>query len=225
MEILVKLEKVEKIYKLDKVLVPALDKVDLEINKNDFIAIQGPSGSGKSTIVNMIGCLDIPTSGKIYLKNNNIQDLSESELAQIRGKTIGFVFQTFNLIPTLTALENVLLPSIFTNSLKLKKEKAMYLLEKVELSHRINHKPNQLSGGEKQRVAIARALINDPEIIIADEPTGNLDSKTGKEIINLLVKLNKEGKKTLVIVTHDKEIAKVAKKKIFIKDGKIVKEN
>lgn len=225
MQTLIKLENVEKTYKLGDVKVQALDKINLEVYENDFVAIQGPSGSGKSTIVNMIGCLDTPTKGKIFLKNQDIATLSESELAQIRGKTIGFVFQVFNLMPTLTALENVLMPSIFTNSTSSKEQKAISLLEKVGLKDRLKHRPNELSGGQKQRVAIARALINSPEIIIADEPTGNLDSKTGKEIIDLLIQLYKEENKTLIIVTHDQEIAKKAKRKVFIKDGQVIKEN
>ena len=238
METLIKLENVEKIYNLGDVKIKALDKISLNINKNEFVAILGPSGSGKSTIVNMIGCLDVPTFGKIYLKGQNIKELSESNLAEIRGKTTGFVFQSFNLIPTLTAIENVVLPSVFVHkkpfdkSLQGKndenvssKNKAKLLLEKVELGHRLYHRPNQLSGGEKQRVAIARSLINDPEVIIADEPTGNLDSKTGKEIMNLLIKLHDEENKTIVLVTHDLELAKIAKRKVFIKDGKIIKDN
>ena len=223
MEALIQLKDVEKIYNIGDLKVTALRKVNLEINKNDFVAILGPSGAGKSTIVNMIGCLDIPTNGKIYLKGQDIAQLSESELAFIRARTTGFVFQSFNLIPTLTAIENVLLPSIFTNKHKFKKERARELLTKVELSHRTGHKPNQLSGGEKQRVAIARSLINDPEIIITDEPTGNLDSKTGKEIMDLFTELHKKDKKTIVIVTHDMELAKIAKRRIYIKDGQVIK--
>ena len=248
METLIKLENVEKTYKLENVKIKALNKISLDIYKNDFVAILGPSGSGKSTIVNMIGCLDVPTNGTIYLKGHDIAKLSESSLAEIRGKTTGFVFQSFNLIPTLTAIENVLLPSIFVSKKPFpnfskkfdqneksfqekndeevsSKNKAKLLLEKVELGHRLYHKPNQLSGGEKQRVAIARSLINDPEVIIADEPTGNLDSKTGKEIMNLLTKLHDKEKKTIVLVTHDLELAKTAKRKVYIKDGKIIQDN
>src|SRR3989344_869449 len=182
MQTLIKLENVEKIYRVGDILVQALDKVSLKINEKDFLIIHGPSGSGKSTIVNMVGCLDTPTKGEIFLEKHNIAHLSESDLAQIRGKKIGFIFQTFNLIPSLTALENVALPMYFQNKPRnLRFKKARELLNQVGLGNRLYHLPNQLSGGQKQRVAIARSLINDPEIILADEPTGNLDTKTGNE--------------------------------------------
>ncbi|MEM2018091.1 MAG: ABC transporter ATP-binding protein [Candidatus Pacearchaeota archaeon] len=220
---IVKLDKVCKTYELGKVKVPAVREVSLEIEEGDFIAIMGPSGSGKSTLMNLIGALDVPTAGKIFFKDKNIASISESALAKLRGKKIGFIFQQFNLIPTLTAKENVMLPMIFQGiPAEEREKKAENLLEKVGLSKRANHKPKELSGGEQQRVAIARALANDPEIILADEPTGNLDSKTGKEILEILKKLNKEGK-TIIIVTHDSNIAKSAKKIIYIKDGKVVK--
>ncbi|MEM2089478.1 MAG: ABC transporter ATP-binding protein [Candidatus Pacearchaeota archaeon] len=220
---IVKLDKVCKTYELGKVKVPAVREVSLEIEEGDFIAIMGPSGSGKSTLMNLIGALDVPTAGKIFFKDKNIASISESALAKLRGKRIGFVFQQFNLIPTLTAKENVMLPMIFQGiPAEEREKKAENLLEKVGLSKRANHKPKELSGGEQQRVAIARALANDPEIILADEPTGNLDSKTGKEILEILKKLNEEGK-TIIIVTHDSNIAKSAKKIIYIKDGKVVK--
>ncbi|MEK6937330.1 MAG: ABC transporter ATP-binding protein [Nanoarchaeota archaeon] len=224
MQTLIKLENVEKTYKLGEVKVKALDNVNLEINQGDFLAIQGPSGSGKSTIVNMVGCLDKPTKGEIYLAENNIARLSESNLAQIRGKKIGFIFQTFNLIPSLTALENVALPMTFQNISRNKRLRiAQELLVQVGLGNRLNHLPNQLSGGQRQRVAIARSLINDPEIILADEPTGNLDTKTGHEIMNILLDFNKKGK-TIILVTHNPELAKMANKKITLTDGKINQE-
>ena len=218
---IIRLEKVERDYVVGDSLVRALAEISVSINKGEFIAIIGPSGSGKSTLMNMVGALDIPTSGEIYLDNKNIAHLHESDLAQIRGRKIGFVFQTFNLIPTLTAKENVALPMLFQGIHKDERlKRAEELLEKVGLSDRMEHLPNELSGGQRQRVAIARALSNDPEIILADEPTGNLDSKTGKEIINLFKKLNREGK-TIIIVTHDLNISSEASKVLKIKDGQI----
>ena len=220
---IIRLEKVSKEYKMGELIVEALKEIDLTINKGDFISIVGPSGSGKSTIMNMIGALDLATNGNIFLDGINIKNLSESKLAQIRGKKIGFVFQTFNLIPTLTALENVMLPMIFQNIDNIeRKEKAEYLLKEIGLGHRFNHLSNELSGGERQRVAIARALANDPDVILADEPTGNLDSKRGKEVAEMFVDLNKKGK-TIILVTHDSDIAKYSKKIYNIRDGKIVK--
>ncbi len=223
MQPLIKLENVEKTYKMGDQKVTALDKINLEIYPKDFVSIQGPSGSGKSTIVNMVGCLDTPTKGEIYLGKNNIAHLSESDLAQIRGKKIGFIFQTFNLIPSLTALENVALPMTFQNISRNKRlKKAQELLMQVGLGNRLYHLPNELSGGQRQRVAIARSLINDPEIILADEPTGNLDTKTGSEIMQILKDFNKKGK-TIILVTHNSELTKLANKKINLKDGQIVK--
>ncbi len=225
MNSLIKLEDVHKIYQVEEVLVPAINGINLEINKGDFVAVIGPSGSGKSTAMNLIGCLDTPSKGEIFLDQYNISHLSESDLAQIRGKRIGFIFQTFNLIPSLTALENVALPMTFQNiprNLKLKKSRD--LLDLVGLGDRLNHLPGQLSGGQKQRVAIARALVNDPEIILADEPTGNLDTKTGQEIMNILLDLNKKGK-TIILVTHNPELTKLANKIIKLKDGRIENEN
>ncbi|MEK6835788.1 MAG: ABC transporter ATP-binding protein [Nanoarchaeota archaeon] len=222
MSTLIKLEDVHKIYKLDEVEVSALNGITLNVNKGDFVAVIGPSGSGKSTAMNMIGCLDTPSKGEIYLEKHNIAHLEESDLAQIRGKKIGFIFQIFNLIPSLTALENVALPMTFQNiSRSVKLKKARETLELVGLKHRVNHLPSQLSGGERQRVAIARALINDPEIILADEPTGNLDTKTGEEIMKLLKDLNKKGK-TIILVTHNPDLTKLANKVIKLKDGVIV---
>ena len=219
---LIKLDNVYKIYKLDEVEVPAINGISLEINKGDFAVVIGPSGSGKSTAMNLIGCLDIPTQGSIYLDTHNISKLRESDLAQIRGKKIGFVFQTFNLISSLTALENVALPMTFQNiPRKEKLRKAYSLLELVGLKDRTNHLPAQLSGGQRQRVAIARALVNDPEIVLADEPTGNLDTKTGEEIIKVLIDLNKKGK-TIILVTHNPDFIKFGNKIIRLKDGKLI---
>ncbi len=221
---LITLEDVHKIYQVDEVKVPAINGVSLEINKGDFVAVIGPSGSGKSTAMNLIGCLDTPTNGKIYLDKYDISKLSESDLAQIRGKRIGFIFQTFNLISSLTALDNVALPMTFQDIPRSQKiRKARELLELVGLGDRVNHLPGELSGGQKQRVAIARALVNDPEIILADEPTGNLDTKTGDEIMNVLVDLNKKGK-TIILVTHNPELTNLANKVIILKDGKIMED-
>jgi putative ABC transport system ATP-binding protein len=219
----IKLEQVWKIYRMGDTDVNALQGLDLDVKEGEFVAIMGPSGSGKSTAVNMIGCLDVPTKGKILLDGHDISTLSESDLAQIRGKKIGFIFQQFNLIPTLTALENVALPMIFQGvSREDRIEKATKVLEMVNLGERLDHKPTELSGGQQQRVAIARSLVNEPEVILADEPTGNLDSKTGAMVMDFLKKLNKEGR-TIVMVTHDAEIAKNAQRAAFLKDGKIVK--
>ena len=219
---IIKLEKVKKTYQMGDFVVEAVKDISITINKGDFVAIVGPSGSGKSTMMNLVGALDLATEGKIFLDGLNIENLEESELAQIRGKKIGFVFQNFNLIPTLTALENVMLPMIFQNvSLEEREEKAKKLLEDIGLGHRLTHLPNELSGGEKQRVALARALANDPELILADEPTGNLDTKRSKEVAEMFVRLSNEGK-TIILVTHDMEIAKYAKKIYHLRDGKIV---
>lgn len=218
----IEVRNVEKIYKMGDVEVPALDGVDIVINRGEFVAIMGPSGSGKSTAMNMVGCLDVPTKGKVFLDGHDISQLGESELAQIRGKKIGFIFQTFNLINSISAIENVELPMIFQGVSKDERmEIAKKLLCLVDLGDRMEHKPTEMSGGQQQRVAVARALANDPEVILADEPTGNLDSKTGKEIIELIGKLNKEGK-TIIMVTHDEDIAKHAQRIVRLKDGKVV---
>jgi len=220
---IIKLQNVSRHYKWGDEIIKAVDDVSISINKGDFVAIVGPSGSGKSTVMNLVGALDLATEGDIFLDSINIEHLHESELAQIRGKKIGFIFQTFNLIPTLTALENVMLPMIFQNiTLKKRKERAKELLEKVGLGYRLDHLPNELSGGERQRVAIARALANNPDVILADEPTGNLDSRRGNEIVDMFINLNKEGK-TIIIVTHDQDIAKRASKIFKLKDGRIEK--
>ena len=223
MKHVITLENVEKIYKLGKVEVPALRGLNIDIKEGEFVSIMGPSGSGKSTAMNMVGCLDTPTKGKIELEGQDISKLKESKLAQIRGRKIGFIFQQFNLIPSLTAMENIMLPMIFQGVPKNKREKrAIKLLELVKLGNRMRHKPTELSGGEQQRVAIARALANDPDVVLADEPTGNLDSKTGEEIMELLEELHKKEKKTIIVVTHDKNIGKRAERTVYIKDGKVL---
>lgn len=220
---IIELKEVWKIFKVGDTEVPALRGLSLFVKENEFVAVRGPSGSGKSTTFNLIGCLDLPTKGQVFLDGRDIGHMGESTLARIRGKKIGFVFQTFNLIPSLTALENVVLPTMFqgTNPEKMS-EKGSKLLTMVGLGHRLDHKPSQLSGGERQRVAIARALINDPEVILADEPTGNLDSKTGENIMEVFHNLHKNEGKTIVMVTHEEDIANHAKRKIYIKDGRVV---
>ena len=220
---IIQLENVWKVYLLGKIKLEALKGVSLDISRGDFVSIMGPSGSGKSTLLNMIGCLDVPTKGKIILDGKDVSDLTEDELSQLRGRTIGFVFQTFNLMPHLTALENVMLPMVFQGKpLKQREKKAKEILTSVGLEKRINHQPAELSGGERQRVAIARAFANDPEIVIADEPTGNLDSVTGKKIMEVLKRFHKEEKKTIIVVTHDPNIAGYSKKIVNIKDGQLI---
>ena len=223
---IIKLENIWRTYQLGKTEVHALRGLSLEIFPGSFVTIMGSSGSGKSTLLNMIGCLDFPTQGKVYLKGKNISEMPESQLSQFRGKTLGFVFQDFNLLPNLTAAENVMLPMIFQGvSLVKRKKKAENLLERVGLRKRMSHQPSELSGGERQRVALARAFANDPEVIIADEPTGNLDSVTGKMIMESLKDFHKKQGKTMVIVTHDPQIAEYAEKIVNIKDGQIVKNH
>ncbi|HLC50383.1 MAG TPA: ABC transporter ATP-binding protein [Candidatus Nanoarchaeia archaeon] len=223
---IIKLENVWKTYKMGDVEVNALQGLNLDIKEGEFVAIMGPSGSGKSTAVNMIGCLDVPTKGKVMLEDHDISMLSESDLAQIRGKKIGFIFQQFNLVPTLTAAENVMLPMIFQGIREdLRKKKATELLNLVELKDRMHHRPSELSGGQQQRVAIARSLANDPEVILADEPTGNLDSKTGANVLDFLEKLHTDEKKTIVMVTHDVNLSRVAERTEFLKDGKVIKSH
>ncbi len=224
-DFVIELRDVWKIYKMGDVNVPALRGLSLQICKGDFVSIMGPSGSGKSTAMNMVGALDVPTKGKIFLNGQNIAKLSESDLAQIRGKTIGFIFQQFNLLPTLSALENVTLPMIFQGTPREERiEKAKQLLMMVGLGDRMHHKPSELSGGQQQRVAIARSLCNDPEVILADEPTGNLDSKTGNEIMALLGGLNRDQGKTVIMVTHDANVAKHADRVELLKDGQVKKD-
>ncbi|MFP4112599.1 MAG: ABC transporter ATP-binding protein [Candidatus Woesearchaeota archaeon] len=219
----IELKDVWKTYKMGEVEVHALKGLNLKVEKGEFVAIQGPSGSGKSTAMNLVGCLDLPTKGKVFLEHRDISQLRESDLAQIRGQKIGFIFQKFNLISTLTAAENVMLPMMFQNiSAKKRFERAKELLSMVELGDRINHKPNEMSGGQQQRVAIARALALDPEVILADEPTGNLDSKMGGNVMNFLEKLHHEQNKTIVLVTHDDDLAKRAERVEFLKDGEII---
>jgi len=221
---LVVLENVTKIYKMGSEEIKALDDLSLEIRDGEILVVMGPSGSGKSTFLHLVGCLDRPTSGKILIDGKDISNLRERELARIRNRTIGFVFQQFNLLPRLTALENVELPMIYAGIPKRKRvERAKKLLEMVGLSDRMKHRPSQLSGGQQQRVAIARALANDPKIILADEPTGNLDTKSGEVVINILRDLNRKGL-TIVIVTHDPDITIIAHRVIHLKDGKIIKE-
>ena len=224
-DIVIKLKDVGKVYQMDEVKVQALKKIDLEVNKNEFLAIMGPSGSGKSTLLHMIGCLDRPSYGKVFLNGVDISKLNDSQLARLRGKEIGFIFQTFNLYPTLNALENVELPMmIIEKNKKERKQRALELLKMVGLEGRAEHLPSQLSGGERQRVSIARALANDPNLILADEPTGNLDSKSGDGIMKTFVKLNESGK-TVVVITHDQNIASHAKKIVKIKDGEIIRSD
>ena len=220
----IELQNVKKIYKMDGVETHALRGVDLKIKKQEFIAIMGPSGSGKSTLLHMVGALDKPSSGKIILDGMDISTLKESELARLRGKKIGFIFQFYNLHPNLNALENVELPMmIIERDKNSRRKKALELLKAVGLEDRLDHLPSQLSGGEHQRVAIARALANDPEIILADEPTGNLDTKTEAEIMNFLMNLQKEKQMTVAVITHENEIARYAERIVHLIDGKIAK--
>ncbi|MBW3011761.1 ABC transporter ATP-binding protein [Candidatus Woesearchaeota archaeon] len=220
---MIKIEEVWKTYQMGKVEVNALTGLNLDIKEKEFVAIMGPSGSGKSTCVNIVGALDIPSKGRVLLEGKDIAKLAESDLAKRRGQIIGFVFQQFNLIQTLTAKENVMLPMVFQETSEEQREKrAKQLLEMVDLGDRLDHKPSELSGGQQQRVAIARALANDPDVIIADEPTGNLDSKTGQQVVAMLCKLHKEGK-TIVMVTHDKDVAKCAQRIEHLFDGHVIK--
>ncbi len=222
---IISLKDVWKVYHVGDTDINALAGISLDIKEGEFVVIMGPSGSGKSTMVNMVGCLDVPSKGHIYLNGEDISELYESDLAQIRGKTIGFIFQQFNLIPTLTALQNVMLPMSFLDTpVEERIVRAKELLELVQLDDRTNNKTTQLSGGQQQRVAIARALSNEPEVILADEPTGNLDSKTGVIVMEYLEKLHSEGK-TIIMVTHDPKMSKYAERVIYIKDGKAVNED
>ncbi len=220
-EPIIELQDVWKIYRMGDVEVPALRGLSLKVYPHEFVAIMGPSGSGKSTVMNMVGCLDVPTKGEVFLEGHNISELDESDLAQIRGRIIGFIFQSFNLMPGLTAMENVMLPMTFQNIPRFEREKkAKKLLTEVGLEKRMHHKPTELSGGEQQRVAIARSLANNPDVILADEPTGNLDSKRGKEIMDMLSKLHESDGKTVVMVTHDENLSKYADRLIHLRDGK-----
>ena len=220
---LLKAENITKIYQLGDNKIFALDGVSIEIRQGELLGILGKSGSGKSTLMHIIGLLDTPTSGKLYLNDKDVSSLSEYNLADVRNKEIGFVFQSFNLLARTSALENVMLPLQYSTRPKSEwLKRAEDMLRLVELGDRMHNKSNELSGGQKQRVAIARALVNDPSIVFADEPTGNLDTKTGEEIEKLLVKLNEQGK-TIVLVTHDEDLAQIAKRKIVLQDGKIKK--
>jgi len=223
LEPVLKLDNVWKKFKLAEDELSILKGINLEIMPGSFTTIMGPSGSGKSTLMYLLGLLDTPSTGKILLNGQDVSNFSEDKLAQVRGQKIGFIFQQFNLLQNLTALENVMLPMIFQGiSEEQRIEKAKKLLDSVDLEHRINHKPKEMSGGEQQRMAIARSLVNDPEILIGDEPTGNLDSATGKTVMEILTKLHREQKKTIIVVTHDPNIAHYSQNIIHIQDGKIV---
>ena len=218
---MIELDSVVKTYEMGEVIVQALQGVSCRIERGEMVAVMGPSGCGKSTLMHIMGCLDTPTSGKYFLDGAEVGRLSDSQLARVRNKKIGFVFQTFNLIPRISALANVELPLLYGNVSNGSK-RALEALERVDMSHRAVHMPNQLSGGEQQRVAIARALVNNPSIILADEPTGNLDSRSSLEIIAILEKLNREEGITIVVVTHEAEIAARARRIISLRDGQIV---
>jgi len=223
-EYIVKLENIGKHFKMGHTIIKALDNINLQIKKGEFLSVIGTSGSGKSTLLNLIGGLLKQTSGKIIVDNYDISDYSDNEMAKYRKNMVGFVFQSFNLIPTLTAIENVEFPMIFSGIPKAERlKKSEDVLNKVGLGDRLKHNPTELSGGEQQRVSIARAIINEPEIILADEPTGNLDSKTGKGIMEVLRKINEEMKRTLIVVTHDIYISYYSDRRVYLSDGKIVK--
>lgn len=221
MEPIIAIKDLKKTYVMGDTEVNALQSISLDIRKNEYVALMGPSGSGKSTLMNLLGCLDSPTSGEYELNNTNVSTMTDGELAEVRNKEIGFVFQTFNLLPRLSALENVALPLVYAGIGKSKRlERAEEVLRSVGLGDRMDHKPNELSGGQRQRVAIARALVNHPSIILADEPTGNLDSKTSVEIMNILGELHKQGN-TIILVTHEPDIAEYAHRVVRMRDGLI----
>ncbi|MGM0439086.1 MAG: ABC transporter ATP-binding protein [Patescibacteria group bacterium] len=220
----IQLKKVWKTYQVGKINLEVLKGVDLEIEKGEFIVLLGPSGSGKSTLLNIMSCLDVPSKGHVYLDGQDVSLLSEDELAEVRGRKIGFVFQQFNLLHHLSALENVTMPAVFQKmDEKERKRRANDLLDSMGLKDRVDHTPNELSGGEKQRVAIARSLINDPEIVVADEPTGEVDTKTGEKIMKIFTDLHDEGR-TIIIVTHDVELVNYATRVIRIRDGELEPE-
>jgi putative ABC transport system ATP-binding protein len=225
MQPIIELSQIKKEYKIGTEEIHALSGVSLNIYKNEYVALMGPSGSGKSTLMNMLGCLDSPTSGEYILNHLAVAKMTDNELAEVRNKQIGFVFQTFNLLPRSTTLENVMLPLIYAGIEKSKRiEMAKSVLEQVGLGNRMTHKPNELSGGQRQRVAIARALVNNPAIILADEPTGNLDSKTSVEIMGLLEEIHKKGN-TIILVTHEEDIAMHAHRIVRLKDGVVESDN
>jgi len=222
--VVMRLDGVCKVYRMGEESVYALNKVDLEIRSGEFTSVIGPSGSGKSTLLNMLGLLDVPSCGRITLDGTDTTKLTGKELSFLRGKKIGFIFQMFNLIPSLTVLENVTLPAtIYEADPEESKRRAVEILKGIDMGDRLLHYPNQLSGGQRQRAAIARALINDPEIILADEPTGNLDTKTGREVLRMFHELHQRGK-TVILVTHDPEVAKITDRKVHVVDGKIVRQ-
>jgi len=221
---LIEFKGVEKIYKVGEVEVPALRGIDLQIKANEYLAVMGPSGSGKSTLMNILGCLDTPTKGSYIFAGQEVANFTDDELAQIRNRRIGFVFQTFNLLPRATALHNVELPLIYSGvPASERRKRAAGALDSVGLGDRLNHRPNELSGGQRQRVALARALVNNPSIILADEPTGNLDSKTGAEIMEIFKRLHQEGN-TIVLVTHEEYIAQCSQRRIHLLDGRVQDE-
>ncbi len=225
MEFLIKLENIKKDYKSGEITTSALKNINLKIKNKEFVSIMGASGSGKSTLMHIIGLLDRPTSGKYFFDGQDTSKFSDNKLAYLRNKKIGFVFQTFNLLPKISVLDNVLLPVLYNRKADLKeaKNKAIAILKKIGLGERLNYKPSELSGGQQQRVAIARALINDPDLILADEPTGNLDSKAGEIIMEIFSEIHKEGR-TVVMVTHEEDIASHAQRIIVVKDGQIIKD-
>ncbi len=221
---MIELSHITKTYRMGEVDITVLSDVSLSVKKGELIAIMGPSGSGKSTLMNIVGCLDRPTSGIYRFEDREISTMSDDELASVRNSKIGFVFQTFNLLPRFSALKNVEVPLIYSGvPAGVRKDRATPLLEKVGLADRLHHKPTELSGGQQQRVAIARALVNNPPLLLADEPTGNLDSRSGEEILNILTRLNNQGV-TIIIVTHDQNVAARCKKIIHLKDGQIIQE-
>ncbi|MFP4366430.1 MAG: ABC transporter ATP-binding protein [bacterium] len=221
MESMISIRNLTKNYYMGSIVVQALRSVSVEIKRNEYVAIMGPSGSGKSTLMNIIGCLDTPTGGEYILNNTDVSRLIDNQLAEIRNKEIGFVFQTFNLLPRYTAFENVMLPMVYAGKSKAERiRRAEEVVESVGLTDRANHRPNEMSGGQKQRVAVARALVNNPSIILADEPTGNLDSKTSIDIMNLFYEIHKQGN-TIILVTHEEDIALHAHRILRLRDGEI----